>query len=151
MENHDKVILLVEDNEDDEFLMKRALKAAGVRNPLYVVRDGEAALDYLMGAGVFANRLEFPYPSLVFLDLKLPYRSGLDILEWRQQHQDSYPEAIFIVITSSNEPRDLNRAYRLGASSYIVKPPTGEQLIEIAKAFRIYWLSCNSFPVLRED
>jgi CheY-like chemotaxis protein len=149
MENHDKVILLVEDNEDDVFLMKRAFKAAGVSNPVHVVRDGEAALDYLSGKGAFANRSEFPYPSLVFLDLKLPYLSGLEILEWRQKQQDSLPETVFIVLTSSNEPKDLSKAYRLGASSYIVKPPTAEQLIDIAKAFRIYWLSCNSFPVAR--
>ena len=146
MENEDKVILLVEDNEDDVFLMKRALKAAGVQNPLFVVGDGEAAVDYLSGKGPYANRAEYPYPNLVFLDLKLPYRSGLDVLQWRQQ-QPTLPEMIFIVVTSSNEPTDLNRAYRLGASSYVVKPPTAEQLNEIAKAFRIYWLSCNSFPV----
>ncbi|HEX7862186.1 MAG TPA: response regulator [Verrucomicrobiae bacterium] len=147
MENQDKVILLVEDSEDDIFLMKRAFKAAGITNPLFVVNDGEAAVDYLSGKGVFANRDEYPYPSLIFLDLKLPYLTGFDVLDWHQK-QNGLPEAIFIVISSSNQPTDLNRAYRLGASSYVVKPPTAEQLIDIAKAFRIYWLSCNAFPVV---
>ncbi len=146
MENQDKVILLVEDSEDDVFLMKRAFKAAGITNSLFVVNDGEAAVDYLSGKGVFANREEYPYPSLVFLDLRLPYFSGFDVLEWHQK-QIGLPAAIFIVISSSNQPTDLNRAYRLGASSYVIKPPTAEQLIDIAKAFRIYWLSCNVFPV----
>jgi CheY-like chemotaxis protein len=146
MENSDKLLLLVEDNEDDIFLMKRALKVAGVQNPLVVVRDGEAALAYLSGSGEFGDRVRYPYPSLVFLDLKLPYRSGLEVLAWRQQ-QESLPKTIFIVVTSSNEPKDLNEAYRLGASSYVVKPPTAEQLIEIATAFRLYWLGCNSFAI----
>jgi CheY-like chemotaxis protein len=146
--NNDKCILLVEDNEDDVFLMKRALKAAGVTNRLIVVPDGEAAIEYLSGTGNYTDREEYPFPSLVFLDLKLPYLSGLEVLQWQQQQTD-LPRTIFIVVTSSNEPADLNRAYRLGASSYIVKPPTGEQLIDIAKAFRIYWLGCNSFPVER--
>jgi len=145
MENHDKVILLVEDSEDDAFLMKRAFKAAEIQNPIQVVRDGEAAIRYLLGEREFADRQKYPYPSLVFLDLKLPYLSGLEVLAWKAKHPE-IPNAIFIVITSSNEPSDLKTAYRLGASSYIVKPPTAEQLVEIAKSFRLYWLMCNSFP-----
>jgi CheY-like chemotaxis protein len=145
MENSDKVILLVEDNEDDVFLMQRALKAAGVKNPLYTVTDGEQAVQYLSGAGEYSDRGKFPFPSLVFLDLKLPYMSGLEVLKWKQEAR-GLPETVFIVVTSSNEPSDLNSAYRLGASSYIVKPPTAEQLLEIARAFRLYWLTHNAFP-----
>jgi CheY-like chemotaxis protein len=145
MEKTDKVILLVEDNEDDVFLMKRAFKGAGILNPIQVVHDGEAVVRYLSGEGEFADREKFPLPSVVFLDLKLPYLSGLEVLKWKSEQTD-LPPVIFIVVTSSNEPTDLKTAYRLGASSYIVKPPTSEQLLEIIKAFRLYWLTCNSFP-----
>ncbi len=142
MNNADKVILLVEDNEDDVFLMKRALKAAGIENPLRLVNDGESAVNYLRGTGSYVDRNEFPFPS--FLDLKLPYLSGLEVLEWRQS-QNNLPASVIIVLTSSNEPSDLNKAYRLGASSYVIKPPTAEQLLDIARAFRLYWLTCNEF------
>lgn len=143
--NSERVILLVEDNEDDVFLMQRALEAANIKNPLIVVQDGESAVDYLAGHGEYSDRKKYPYPSIVFLDLKLPYLSGLEVLEWKQQ-QRNLPETIVIVVTSSNEPSDLKTAYRLGASSYVVKPPTGEQLIDIANAFRLYWLTHNAFP-----
>ena len=145
MEKTDKVILLVEDNEDDVFLMKRAFKAAGIQNPVHVVNDGEAVIRYLSGEGQFAEREKFPFPSVMFLDLKLPYLSGLEVLKWKLEHPEIPPITI-IVVTSSNEPTDLKTAYRLGASSYIVKPPTADQLLEIVKAFRLYWLTCNSFP-----
>jgi CheY-like chemotaxis protein len=149
MEKTDKVILLVEDNEDDVFLMKRAFKGAGILNPIQVVHDGEAVVRYLSGEGEFADREKCPFPSVVFLDLKLPYLSGLEVLKWKSE-QPELPPVIFIVVTSSNEPTDLKTAYRLGASSYIVKPPTSEQLLEIIKAFRLYWLTCNSFPENRQ-
>lgn len=146
----DKVILLVEDNEDDVFLMKRAFQAAGINNPIYVVEDGDSAMNYLLGNGKFTDRNAFPYPSVVFLDLKLPYSSGLEVLQWKTEHPE-LPPTIFIVVTSSNQPKDLSAAYRLGASSYIVKPPTAEQLMDIVKAFRLYWLTHNTFPVPELD
>ena len=138
-------MLLVEDNEDDVFLMKRALKSAAVTNPLYVVGDGEKAVAYLSGTGKFADRKSYPYPSLILLDLKLPYLSGLDVLAWKQLRTE-VPPAVVIVITSSNEPTDLKSAYKSGASSYVVKPPTASQLNDIAKAIRLYWLTHSLLP-----
>ena len=139
-----RALLLVEDNEDDVFLMKRALKAARVLNPLYLVEDGQEAVDYLSGTGRFADREEYPLPAVVFLDLKLPYISGHDVLAWirRQKELDGL---VVIVLTSSNEASDLSRCYALGANSYVVKPPTPEQLEELAKAFKWYWLEYNRF------
>jgi CheY-like chemotaxis protein len=124
--------------------MKRALKGARVANPLFVVEDGQQALDYLGGAGKFADREQYPLPAVVFLDLKLPLLSGHDVLAWirRQRELESL---VVIVLTSSNEPSDLNRCYALGANSYVVKPPTPEQLEELAKAFKWYWLEYNRF------
>ena len=137
-------ILLVEDNDDDVFLMKRALKNAGITNQLYVVEDGQQAIDYLSGTGIYANREQHPLPALVFLDLKLPFKSGLDVLAWirKQPHLEGL---VVVVLTSSNEPMDLKQSYKLGANSYVVKPPTAAQLLDLAKAFKWYWLEFNQF------
>ena len=137
-------ILLVEDNEDDIFLMKRALKSAGVTNPLHIVEDGQEAIDYFSGVGRFADREKHPLPAVVFLDLKLPMRSGHEVLEWIRQ-REQFASIAVIVLTSSNEPSDLQKCYALGANSYLVKPPTPEGLVELAEAFKWYWLEYNRF------
>jgi CheY-like chemotaxis protein len=139
-----RALMLVEDNEDDVFLMKRALKGANVINPLFVVEDGQEAVDYLAGAGKFADRTNYPLPAVVFLDLKLPFISGHDVLKWIRQQKD-LDSLVVIVLTSSNEASDLSRCYALGANSYVVKPPTPEQLEDLAKAFKWYWLEYNQF------
>ena len=135
-------ILLVEDNEDDAFFMRRALTEAGVTAPVVHLEDGRQAIDYLSGANDYADRSNHPQPSILFLDLKLPFKSGLQVLEWLRQQPD-LAKLIVIVLTSSNEPVDLKRAYRLGANSYVVKPPTTEQLRDLAKAFKLWWLNVN--------
>ena len=140
-------ILLVEDNEDDIFLMQRALKAAGITNPLFIVEDGQQALDYLAGNGEYADRSSYPIPAIVFLDLKLPEIRGHDVLAWIRE-QTRFENVVVVVLTSSSEPHDLKEAYRLGANSYVVKPPTAEQLLDMAKAFRWYWLQYNEFGAL---
>lgn len=136
-------ILLVEDNEDDAFFMKRALRDAGITNPVRLVEDGQQAINYLSGAGEFADRDNNPLPMIVFLDLKLPFKSGHEVLEWIRQ-QPQFTKLVVIVLTSSNEPVDLNRAYKNGANSYVVKPPTPEQLTELAKSFQLWWLKQNT-------
>jgi CheY-like chemotaxis protein len=136
-------ILLVEDNEDDAFFMKRALRDAGIANPVRIVEDGQQAIDYLRGGGEFTDRAQNPLPMIVFLDLKLPFKSGHEVLEWIRQ-QPQFAKLIVIVLTSSNEPVDLNRAYKNGANSYVVKPPTPEQLTELAKSFELWWLKQNT-------
>jgi CheY-like chemotaxis protein len=139
-----RAILLVEDNEDDVFLMKRALKTAQIHNPVHVVEDGQQAEDYLAGNGSFANREKHPFPAIVFLDLKLPLKDGLEVLQWIRS-QEKFENLVVLVLTSSNEPSDLKRAYGLGANSYLVKPPTASQLLDLAKAFKWYWLEFNRF------
>lgn len=136
-------ILLVEDNEDDVFLTEMALKSAGVINQMRVVRHGQEAVDYLSGAGQFANREQFPFPGLVLLDLKLPYRSGLEVLAWLRE-QASLPATTVVVLTSSNEPKDLNLAYELGAKTYLVKPPTPQMIYDIVNSLKLDWLRCNT-------
>lgn len=137
-------LLLVEDNEDDVFLMQRALEEAGVKNPLFVVEDGQQAIDYLMGNGPYADRAAYPLPSLAFLDLKLPLRSGHDVLAWMRK-DERFKSTVVVVLTSSEEPSDIQRSYKLGANSYLIKPPSAEALVEMIKAFRWYWLDYNQF------
>lgn len=135
-----KTILLVEDNEDDVFLMRRALRKAGIANPLHVTTDGQQAIDYLSGTGRFADRELFPLPHIVFLDLKLPYVNGFEVLSWMRQ-QRSLDAVVVVVLTSSAESRDQDKAYALGARSYLIKPPTPEGLHEIFSSIQSEWLS----------
>ena len=137
--NHPGAILLVEDSEDDVFLMKRTLNAAGVVNPVFVATDGEQAVQYLGGEGIYADRTAYPLPAVVFLDLKLPLKSGLEVLAWIRA-QSAFESLLVIVLTSSDEPSDLRRAYSLGASSYLVKPLTAKQLVTLAQAFDWKWV-----------
>src|SRR4051812_38510174 len=108
-------ILLVEDNEDDVFLMQRAIKGAGITNPLFIVEDGQQAMDYLAAFGPFTDRSRFPLPAIVFLDLKLPIKMGLDVLGWIKSRPE-LSTLVVVVLTSSNEPTDVKEAYRLGAN-----------------------------------
>lgn len=135
-------ILLVEDNEDDAFFMKQALKDAEIANPFRHVEDGQAAIDYLAGTGKYADRQQYPLPMVVFLDLKLPFKTGHEVLQWIRA-QPEFQKLVVIVLTSSNEPVDLKRSYQLGANSFVVKPPTPDQLLDLAEAFKLWWLRQN--------
>jgi CheY-like chemotaxis protein len=143
-----KTILLIEDNDDDVFLMKRALNGAGVCNPLLLLEDGQEAIDYLFGRGRFSDRKTFPLPILVFLDLKLPIVGGHDVLVWIRS-QPPLQNLVVIVLSSSNEPQDVEKAYRLGANSYVMKPSASDQLLELARCFKSYWLGFNEFDALK--
>ena len=137
-----RCVLLVEDNEDDVFLMQRALKFAQLEEVLHIVRDGEEALNYLAGEGTYADREKFPLPAVVLLDLKLPRRSGFEILSWTRGVARMYG-LIIVVFTSSNQPADIAESYRLGANSYVVKPVNFDRLVEFAKVLKTYWLLHN--------
>jgi CheY-like chemotaxis protein len=134
-----RTILLVEDNKDDVFLMKRALQGARIQNPVIVVETGQEAIDYLSGTGKFSERDDYPVPAVVFLDLKLPFVFGHEVLAWIRRRKE-LESLVVIVLTSSNEASDLSRCYSLGANSYLVKPPTSAQLEALAKAFKWQWL-----------
>jgi CheY-like chemotaxis protein len=133
-------ILLVEDDENDILLMQFAMKRAGTTNPLYVVRDGQEAIEYLEGAGEFVDRTQFPFPSLVLLDLKLPRKSGLEVLSWIRQEGGLHALPV-IVLTSSTLDRDFEEAHRLGANSCLSKPSTPEQQVELVKRLDANWFS----------
>jgi CheY-like chemotaxis protein len=142
-------ILLVEDNGDDMDLALHALRREKLANSIFVVRDGEEALDCLFCRGAFAHRsFEHP-PKLVLLDLKLPKVDGMEVL--RQVKNDPRTRTIPIVIlTSSKEERDLVKGYNFGANSYIQKPVDFDQFREIVKSVGLYWLVINQPPVVQE-
>ena len=137
-------ILLVEDEESDVFLMRWALNRVAVMNPVHVANDGQEAIDYFDGAGRFANRNKFPLPCLVLLDLKLPYVMGLDVLKWIHQRPDV--AAIVIVLSSSAAKADIATAYRLGANGFLVKPTEVDQLLDMVKSIKDFWLTTNTPP-----
>jgi CheY-like chemotaxis protein len=143
-------ILLVEDDQNDVFFLQHAFEAAGIANRLQVVEDGEQAINYLAGQGQFTDRSGFPLPCLVLLDLNLPLKTGLDVLRWLHE-QPSLQTLLFIVLTSSQNSRDIDEAYRLGARSFLVKPHSLEQRLNMAKAIKVYWLEMNEFPTMSQE
>lgn len=136
-------MLLVEDDEDDVFFLKRALADAAVRNPLYVVADGQEAIDYLSGKGVYCDRERFPLPAMVFLDLKLPLRSGHEVLDWMRHN--GFESTTVVVISTSELASDIRTAYKLGANSYVVKSFARERLTQLAQSIKSYWLVHHRF------
>jgi|SRR3954467_3670022 len=138
-------ILLVEDDPNDVFFLQYAFEQAGIKNPTRIVADGQEAIDYLSGAGKFTDRSQFPVPALVLLDLKLPVIMGLDVLRWIKEQPD-LRTLLVVVMTSSKDPSDIYEAYHLGARSYLVKPLSVHDRLEIAKAIKLYWLGLNMLP-----
>ena len=141
------VILLAEDDPNDVLLVQRAFQRIPVANPLQVVRDGEEALAYLSGQAPYADRERHPLPVLMLMDLKMPRKSGLEVLEWVRQ-QPGLKRLPIIVLTSSNQSPDINRAYELGANSYLVKPAGFDSLLGLVKNVDMYWLILNEKPEL---
>ena len=121
METKDFTVLLVEDDLNDIFLVKRAFKAANLENPLQVVTDGEEATNYLSGRGKYADRDAYPLPKLIVMDIKMPRMTGFDVLEWIK-HDGALRRIPVIIVSSSDRPEDIDRAYELGANAYMVKP-----------------------------
>ncbi len=135
-------ILLVEDNPDDEVLMLRALRKSNVVNQIIVVRDGAEALDYLFGEGEFAGRDTSVKPAVVLLDLQLPKIDGLEVL--RRIRADERTRLLRVVIlTSSDEERDIVNSYDLGANSYVRKPVDFGQFSTAVQQLGLYWLLLN--------
>lgn len=138
-------LLLVEDDPNDVMLFRRAKDKSNLAHPLQVVEDGEAAVAYLSGQDQYADRNRYPLPALMLLDLKLPRKSGLEVLAWLRQ-QPGIHRLPVVVLTSSRENLDVGRAYDLGANSYLVKPVAFDNLLEMVKALGLYWLILNEKP-----
>lgn len=138
-------ILLVEDNPRDVELTLRALKKNKITNRIQVVRDGEQALDFLFATGEYATRANEANPKVVLLDLKLPKIDGLEVLQ-RIKSDPRTRMIPVVVLTSSQEERDVITSYNLGVNSYIVKPVDFEQFNEAMRTMGFYWLLLNQPP-----
>lgn len=145
MENHQRIILLVEDNPDDELLTLRALNENNIKNEVVLAHDGIEALEYLFGTGTYNGRDLNVMPQVILLDLKLPRMDGLEVL--RRLRADERTALLPVVIlTSSKEEQDLVNGYRLGANSYIRKPVDFDQFTETIRQLGSYWLVINEVP-----
>lgn len=129
MSTNATAILLAEDDENDVFFMRRALRKAEINLPLHVVSNGQETVDYLGGVEKFADRNHFPLPSIILLDLKMPFLDGFEVLAWIGS-QPALKGIPVVVLTSSAEERDRQKAAELGAKAYFVKPPTTETIRE---------------------
>lgn len=140
-----KAILQVEDNANDAFLFQHAMETINAVNPVHLVTDGQEAIDYLKGVGKFADRAQFPLPTLVLLDLKLPHVMGLDVLKWIRQ--ESGLSLVVVVLTASSEEVDIVAAYHLGANAFLVKPSEASKFLDMVNAIRDFWVTHNTLPI----
>jgi len=146
MENMNVVdVLLVEDNPQDAELMIRALRKRNILNPLYVVEDGAAALDFIFCRGAYADRHGAKPPKVILLDLKLPKLGGLEVLQTLKADDETRMIPV-VVVTSSREDPDIQAAYALGANSYVVKPVGFAEFMEAMSNLGLYWLLINQPP-----
>jgi CheY-like chemotaxis protein len=139
MTHKEGVVLIVEDDADDRDLLARAFKKAGIAVPIHFAKDGDEAITYLSDAAETSSQA---MPFIILLDLKLPRRSGFEVLDWIKRHA-SLRRVPVIVLTSSRESIDLERAYDLGANSYLVKPARPEALRQMVEQIDTYWLGLN--------
>jgi CheY-like chemotaxis protein len=141
----DGIILIADDSEDDLILMKRAFAKTGVINPIQVVKSGAETIAYLKGDGKYANREEFPFPTILLLDLHMPEGDGFEVLKWiRDKSIAGSP--LIIVLSRLDEIKNINRAYALGANSFLTKPGDPGELQQLIKTFHGYWILRNKPP-----
>jgi len=143
MENLPFTVLLVEDDLNDIFLVKRAFKIAQIPTPLQVVTDGQEAISYLRGDGKYADRKTYPLPHLIVMDIKMPRKTGFEVLEWVKGNSKPLRRIPVVIVSSSDNPSDINRAYELGANAYMVKPVNFRAVEHLFSSITHYWgLEC---------
>jgi CheY-like chemotaxis protein len=145
---NEQTILLVDDSENDLFLMRRAFKKAEFNVPLQEVHNGEEAIAYLKGDDPYSDRNKFPLPAVMLLDLNMPMKNGFDVLNWVRA-QTGLKRLSIIVLSASERAEDLERAFDLGANSFLVKPSTLEALAAMIRCLRD-WIQINHFPSLTD-
>jgi len=144
-----RFVLLVEDSADDVELTLRALSKSDILVEVVVVHDGVEALDFIFGTGPYAGRNLNVMPTVVFLDLKLPRVNGFEVLQ-RIRADERTKLLPVVILTSSNEERDVIHSYELGANSYVCKPVDYMQFSEAIRQLGSYWLFLNESP-MREN
>ena len=146
--NENRTILLVDDSENDLCLMRIAFEGAGLKQTLKEVHNGDEAIAYLQGEPPFDDRTKFPLPAAMLLDLNMPRRNGFEVLEWLRA-QPVLKRLTVIILTASLREEDVDRAFDLGANSFLVKPSSIEDLTSIGRCLRD-WLGCTHFPQLAQ-
>lgn len=141
-------LLIVEDSEDDVFFIERIFKQLGARCDLKFARDGVEAIEYLEGKGQFTDRRQFPLPTIILMDLKMPRINGFEVLQW-MQNQPEIRLIPTIVVTSSTLQEDVTRAYRLGANAVMNKPVDKDSLLQMLKTFHLYWTDYVEMPAVK--
>lgn len=140
-------ILLIEDDPSDAALIQRAFQKIGVQNPIAMVSHGDTALAYLEGINEYADRIKFPLPILIILDLKLPGMSGLQLLKWIRTKKELRLIPV-VVLTGSSDNSQVQAAYEAGANSYLLKPANRDEIIRIVELLEHYWIEHNVPPPL---
>ena len=143
-------ILIAEDDPNDVMLLELAIRKNGITSPVRVVRDGEEAVEYLEGKGEFADRKKFPVPTVIITDVKMPRRSGLEVLEWVRQHPQHGIIPV-VMLSGSRIEQDVMSAYRLGANTYFTKPSTLDELTELIGLAHQYWSRSEHPPRPKES
>ena len=147
---HCMQILVVEDSAEDALLIKAAIGRIGIGVSLHIVEDGVEAVRYLRGDGKYRDRREFPSPTIVVSDVKMPHMDGIQFLRWVRSHPDCAGIPI-IIFTSSDAPSEAEQAYRLGANAYLVKPSTLKEFTELLRATCEFWSRCVPVSASRAD
>jgi CheY-like chemotaxis protein len=132
-------VLIADDSEADIFFLLRAFATANVKNPIYVVRGGAEAMQYLAGEGKFANRNRYPAPKIVLLDLKMPAPDGLDVLRWKQQ-RSNLPKILWVALSNFDAIKTINEAYAAGATTFLTKPLDGDDIRHLIESFDEFWV-----------
>jgi CheY-like chemotaxis protein len=134
-----ELVLYAEDDENDAFLIRHCWKRAGIAPRLEIVPDGQRAIEYLRGTGEFADRARHPAPRLLLLDLNLPRVGGMEVLRWVRAQPD-YARLPTVILSSSNQKKDIDNAQALGADRYFVKPSNVTDLALLVETLRDTWL-----------
>ena len=143
MDNQSFTVMLVEDDLNDIFIVKRAFKMANIPTPLQVVTDGQEAISYLRGDGKYTDRRQYPLPHLIVMDIRMPRRTGFEVLEWVKTSLQPLRRIPVVIVSSSQNPADINRAYELGANAYMVKPVDFHAVEHLFETITHYWgLEC---------
>jgi len=141
-------VLLVEDDVSDFRLIQRAFAKIRPTVPMIRLSHGDEAVAYLAGDAPYENRSLHPFPCVILLDIKLPRRSGFEVLEWIRSQESTLKRVPVIMLTSSNHHVDVNKAYELGVNSYLVKPSNNSELEQLVSTFREYWVELNQGPTV---
>ena len=140
-----KTVLLVEDSPDDAFMVQNACRSADIPHSLFHVTDGVLAVDYLSGKSIYSDRLVYPLPDLVFLDIRMPRKDGHEVLEWIRT-QPLFLNLPVIMLTNSDDHKDIHRAYKLGVTSYLLKTGNPTDFASGVRVILKYWLHLNITP-----